>query len=223
MTAQIWRPIAALCLAGMVSGCAGLTTLTSATTPTDLFTLTPKSTFDPGLPRLEQQVVVAEPTATATVRTDRIAVQPTPLKVEFLPGARWVDPAPAIIQSLLIESYENSGKVDAVGRSAVSLRPDYLVVTDVREFQARTRADGTPNAPLQVIVRLNLKLVNAENDRIIGSRSFQRVVDTRSDAPDDVAQAFDSALGNVLRNAVEWSIRRMHSDSLNRAALEAES
>ena len=206
----------ALCAIMTLPGCAGLNTLSSAATPTDLFTLTPKSTFDQSLPRLQQQIVVAEPTATAAVSSDRITVQPTPLKVEFLPGVRWIDNAPTIVQSLLIESYENTGKVDAVGRSAVSLRPDYVVVTDIREFQARTRPGGSVNDPLQVEVRLNLKLVNAEIDRIIGSRSFEKVVDTTSDQPDDVADAFDRALGSVMRNGVEWSVRRMHSDSIKR-------
>ena len=107
-------------LVALTSGCAGLSTLSSAAEPTDLYVLTPKSTFSASLPRLRQQIVVSEPTATAVISGDRIAVQPSPLKVEFLPGARWVDSAPAIIQTLLIESYENSGKVDAVGRSSAS-------------------------------------------------------------------------------------------------------
>lgn len=200
----------------MLAGCAGLNTLTSAATPTDLYTLTPKSTFDPSLPRLKHQIVVQEPTATAAVSNDRIAVQPSPLQVEYLRGARWVDTAPIIIQALLIESYENSNKVDAVGRSAVSLRADYLIVSDVREFQARVPAQTLEDNRLQVQVRLNVKVINADLDRIIASRSFEEIVDAQSDAAGDIAAAFDESLGDVMRDAVEWSIRAMHSDSLRR-------
>lgn len=218
MTAFISRLVLSCAALGFLTGCTALSTLTSATAPTDLYVLTPKSTFDPRLPRLRQQIVVAEPTATAAVSTDRMAVQPSPLQVEYLPGARWVDRAPVIIQALLIESYENSGKVDAVGRSAVSLRADYLIVTDVREFQARVPPAGTPDAPLQVQVRLNFKVVNADLDRIIASRSFEEIVATRSDEAQDIAEAFDEALGDVMRDAVEWSVRAMHSDGLKRPA-----
>jgi len=209
----------ALCCAiiGLLTGC-GLSTLTSAAAPTNLYTLTPKSTFDPNLPRVKQQIVVLEPTATAAVSNDRIAVMPTPLKVEFLPDARWVDRAPAIIQTLLIESYENSGKVDAVGRSAVDLRADYLVVTDVREFQARLPAGALKDDRLEVDVRLNIKLVNADVDRIIASRSFEEVVPAQSDEADDIAVAFDMALGRAMRKSVEWSVREMHSDARKRPA-----
>ncbi|WP_227268460.1 ABC-type transport auxiliary lipoprotein family protein [Roseobacter weihaiensis] len=221
MTGFLFRLMPLLVVLGSVSGCAGLSTLTSVTAPTDLYTLTPKSTFDPALPRLRQQIVVQEPTATAAVSNDRIAVQPSPLQVEYLSGARWVDLAPVIIQALLIESYENSGKVDAVGRSAVSLRADYLIVTDLREFQARVPPAVAENDRLQVQVRLNFKLVNADVDRIIASRSFEEIVDTQSDDAGDIALAFDQALGSVMRDAVEWSIREMHADALERpAALE---
>lgn len=207
-----------LALAGamltLISGCAGLSTLTSAAAPTDLYLLTPKSTFDPGLPRLRQQIVVTEPTATAAVSNDRITVQPTPFEVRFLPGVRWVDRAPLIVQSLLIESYENSGKVDAVGRSAIGLRADYIIVTDVREFQARVTNPEVADAPLEAHVRINMKVVDDEADRIIASRSFERYQISESDDTSDVVAAFDIALGRVLKESVEWSIRRMHSDAL---------
>ena len=210
------RRLSVFALVTALSGCAGLTSLNSAATPTDLYLLTPKSTFDPSLPRLRQQIVVAEPTATAAVSTDRIAVQPSPFEVEYLPRARWVDRAPLIIQALLIESYENSGRVDAVGRSAIGLSADYIIVTDVREFQARV-PDGAPeDSPLQAQVRLNIKIVYTELDRIIPSNSFERTVTTASDDTKDVVAAFDQALGSTMRNAVEWSIRKMHEDAQSR-------
>ncbi|MFK7869241.1 MAG: ABC-type transport auxiliary lipoprotein family protein [Roseobacter sp.] len=209
---RLLAPLAAtLCLLSLM-GCTGLSTLTSAAEPTDLYLLTPKSTFDPNLPRLQQQIVVAEPTATAAVSNDRIAVQPTPLEVSFLPGARWVDRAPLIVQALLIESYENTGKVDAVGRTAIGLQADYIIVTDVREFQAELPDNGLPDALLEAHVRLNIKVVNADTDRIIASRSIEKFETATSDDPEDIVFAFDVALGRVLKEAVEWSVRRMHAD-----------
>lgn len=125
------------------------------------------------------------------------------------------------MQSLLIESYENSGKVDAVGRSAIGLRADYQIVPDIREFQARVPPDQQPDAPLEAHVRINIKIINDEFDRIIASKSFERYRTSESDDPQDIVSAFDGALGAVMRDIVEWSVRRMHSDALRRAA-EAE-
>lgn len=202
-------PLALMILLAM-PGCAALSGLTAASTPTDLYVLTPKSTFDAGLPQLRYQIAVQEPTATASVNTDQIAVQPTPLRVQYLPGARWVDRAPLIVQALMIESFENSERVPAVGSSAIGLRADFLIVTDIREFQAIVPVED-PDAPLLVDVRLNIKVVDAFSDRIIASRSFEEFSQATSDEAVDVALAFDEALGATLRDAVEWSIREIAS------------
>ncbi|TMV05726.1 hypothetical protein FGK63_16585 [Ruegeria sediminis] len=196
----------------LLTGCAGLGSLTKAVKqPNDLYVLTPKSTFSQSLPRIDQQVVVEELTATAAVDTDRIAVQPTPLQVQYLPQARWVDRAPLIVQALLIESFENSGKVAAVGRSTVGLRADYQIVTELREFQAHVVPGSGQPPTLQVDVRMNIKIIDTYEDHIIGSRSFQEYQISASDKAPELAAAFDEALGDAMRDAVEWSIRTMHS------------
>lgn len=199
-----------LVLLAAVPGCTAFSGLTAASTPSEIYVLTPKSTFDAGLPRLRFQIAVEEPTATAAVDTDQIAVQPTPLRVQYLPEARWVDRAPLIVQALLIESFENSGKVPAVGSSAIGLRADFLVVVDIREFQAMVPVDN-PDGPLEVDVRLNIKLIDAFSDRIIASRSFEEVSSSATDDAIDVVSAFDVALGDTLRDSVEWSIRQIAS------------
>ena len=207
MRLRLTTAAASLSCLMLLSGCSGLATLAEVATPSELYMLTPKSTFDAGLPRLTQQIVIEEPTATAAVSTDRIMVQPTPLRVQYFPDVRWIDRAPVIVQTLLIESYENSGKVAAVGRSTVSLRADYLIVTDIREFHARfVQPDQPQTSPLEVQVRLNMKVVDADLDRIIASRSFEEIVPSESDNIDDVVEAFDEALGRTMRDLVEWSV-----------------
>ena len=90
MTPLLARRAAVLSLLALsLSGCAGLEQLSRVATPTDLYTLSPKNTFDEALPRVDSQIVVEEPTAAASVDTDRIAVKPSPLRVQYFPGARW--------------------------------------------------------------------------------------------------------------------------------------
>lgn len=210
MKRVIWAGVMLGALA--LSGCTGLESLNRVATPTDLYTLTPKSTFATGLPRLRQQIVVEEPTASSAVNTDQIAVQPTPYKIEYLPRARWVDRAPVIVQNLLVESFENSGKVRSVGRSSVGLRPDYVIVTDLREFQARLPGvDAEGSEALEIHVRLNIKIVDSFNNQIIDSQSFETLMGTESDDINDIVSAFDGALGRTMRKSVEWSIRSIHS------------
>ncbi|WP_240453712.1 ABC-type transport auxiliary lipoprotein family protein [Chachezhania antarctica] len=203
------RFVPALLIVLVTGACAGL----GVTTPTDLYLLTPKSTFARNLPNLGVQIVVEEPTASAAVNTNRIAVQPTPLQVQYVSEGRWVDRAPLIVQSLLIESFENTGKVSSVGQSAVGIRADYTVITDLREFQAQViSAEGDPTV-LQVDVRLNIKVLEAYDDHIIASSSFEEAVISVSDETPDIVKAFDEALGDAMRDAVEWTIRRVAAHS----------
>lgn len=206
-----WMVLGLLAGALAVSGCTGLGTLSRATAPTDLYTLTPKSTYSSGLPRISQQLVVEEPTASSAVNTDQVAVQPTPYQFEYLPRARWVDRAPLMLQTLLIESYENSDKVASVGRSAVGLRPDYSIVTDLREFQARIPKTEVEGVSLEVHVVLNMKIVDNFDDRIIGSKSFDELLLSPSADMSDVVLVFDDALGKAMRKSVEWSVRTIYS------------
>lgn len=205
------RPLFLTLIAVALGGCAGLGTLQQASKPNDLYLLTPKSTFASSLPRIQMQIVVEEPTATAAVNTDQIAVQPTPLQVQYLPRARWVDRAPLIVQALLVESYENSGKVAAVGRSTVGLRADYIIVPDLREFQGIVTAETENSKTVRVDVRMNIKIVDAFEDKIIASSSFQEKVVAASDQTADLVNAFDLALGRAMRDSVEWSVRRINT------------
>ena len=71
-------------------------------------------------------------------------------------------------------------------------------------------------------VRLNIKIVDAIDQRIIASRSFDELTFSATDAPEQVVAAFDEALGDVLRDSIEWSIRRISAHSAERErALES--
>jgi cholesterol transport system auxiliary component len=199
----------------MLGACTGLDTLRQASKPNNLYLLTPKSTFSSSLPRVQKQIVVQEPTATAAVNTDQIAIQPTPLQVQYLPQARWVDRAPLIVQALMVESFENSGKVAAVGRSTVGLRADYVIQPDLREFQGLVVSETEDSTSIRVEVRMNIKIIDEFEDKIIASSSFREYVVSASDQTPDLVEAFDIALGKTMRDAVEWSVRKIHTHAAN--------
>jgi cholesterol transport system auxiliary component len=183
----------------LAGGCGSLI----ATGPApDLYSLTPKSTFDRALPKVTWQLVIEEPLAAGGLDTTRIAVRPTPTALKYFADARWIERAPRMMQTLMVESFENTGQIVAVGRQAIGLRSDFNLKTELREFQAEY-FEGTGRAP-DVRVRLNVKIVRQPSQTIIASRSFERVVKaTGRDVP-AVVEAFDLALGRVLKELVAW-------------------
>jgi cholesterol transport system auxiliary component len=171
--------------------------------PPDLYVLSPKSTFPDDLPTVDWQLVVEEPSTAKGIDTDRIAIAPHPLEVKYLAGSRWADRAPRMIQQLMIQSFENSQKIVSVGRQSIGLRSDFVLKTELREFQAETTADGG----MQVRVRLNLKLVRQAVGMIVASESFEAIKPAASENVPDIVQAFDDAVGAVFKRAVAWTLK----------------
>ena len=169
----------------------------------DLYVLSPKSTFAEDIPAVDWQLVVEEPSTAKGIDTDRIAIAPSSLEVKYLSGSRWADRAPRMVQQLLIQSFENSKKIVSVGRQSMGLRSDFVLKTELREFQAEKTAEGGT----VVRVRLNLKLVRPALGQIVASQSFESVKPANSENVPDIVQAFDDAVGAVLKRSVSWTIK----------------
>jgi cholesterol transport system auxiliary component len=175
--------------------------------PPDLYNITPKSTFSGDLPTVNHQLIIEEPIAAGGLDTNRIALRPHPTKLQFFAGSRWTERAPKMLQTLLIESFENTNRIVSVGRQSIGLRSDYTLKTELREFQAETD-DQTGATTIRV--RINAKLVQQPKRIIVGSQSFEHLVEVDSaGGMSAIVVAFDTATGRVIKKLVEWTIMTM--------------
>ena len=191
-----------LLLSGLAT-LAGCGILPKVQEPTTLYTLTPKTTFPDGLPSVNWQLVVELPTAAAGIDSSRIALTHDPFTLEYYAKAAWTDNAPGMVQTLLIESFERTGKIVAVGPESAGLRPDFILKTDLREFQANYRGgDPVPT----VVVRVSAKLVAMPQRRIVRAINSDKSVKAAGSTFEDVLNAFDDSLGHVLRDIVVYTL-----------------
>ena len=146
--------------------------------------------------------MVELPISAETLNTPRIALSRDPLTLDYYGGARWTERAPALVQTLLVESFENSGRIVAVARKATDLRADYVLKTELREFQAEYSGSGPPI----VRVQLNAMLVKMPERTIIAAFKSEREIEAGGTEVIDVIYAFDEALGKVLKSIVEWAL-----------------
>lgn len=197
------RIVALFPAAASLGACASL--LPGQGAPAQLYTLTPKSSFAPDLPRVTWQLVVEQPVAAAGLNTSRIALQRSPVSLDYFARANWSDTAPALVQTLLVESFENTGRIVAIARESVRLRPDYLLQTELREFAAEYFPD--PGQPPLVRVRLIARLVRVTDRAIIATTQAERTQRAAGRDMEPIALAFDEALGAVIRRIVEWTLR----------------
>jgi cholesterol transport system auxiliary component len=185
-----------------VGGCAAALEL-ARPDPPRLYALTPKSTFADDLPKVDARISVEVPTATAGLNTARIALRPTATTLEYYASARWIDVVPVMVQNLLLESLENAGRLDVLGREVVGIRADYALLTHIREFQADYGETGPP----RVQVRLQARLVQLPRRTSIGSTSEAFTVTAQDRSLAAIVAAFDEGLGKALRGVVEWAVR----------------
>ena len=172
--------------------------------PAQLFTLSPaRDSFAPNLPRVAWQLVVEAPVASQGLDTARIALQRSALSIDYYARVQWTNPAPLMIQTLLIESFDNSDKIVGVTRESTQLRADYILQSDLREFQAELDSRG--GAPF-AHVKLSTKLVRLSDRTIIGNATFEDGERASRGEIDQVIAAFNAALGRVLRQVVDWTL-----------------
>ncbi len=186
-----------------LSGCADLNILPGQRQDPNYYRLTPKSTFDPGLPTVTWQLVVETPVANAGLSQLRIALMRNPVQIEYYARANWTDRVPQMLQTLMLESFDNSGHIISVGRELIGLRADFLLKTEVREFQAEYfHQNPLPHAHVAFASRL----VAMPRREIVGNKSFSALIPAKADRMDEIINAFDVALGQVLKELVGWTL-----------------
>ncbi len=152
---------------------------------------------------MDWQLVVEPPIASAGLSQLRIALMRNPVQVEYYARANWTDRAPSMLQTLMIESFYNSGRIIAVGRDLTGLRADFLLKTELREFQAEYfHDDPVPHAHIGMTTRL----VAMPRRDIVGTQAFEALVPAQSDEISAIIDAFDVALGAVLKRMIGWTL-----------------
>ena len=147
------------------------------------------------------QLLIDLPQASAALDTTRIAVMPAPGVLQVYADARWSDPAPALLRSLIVRAFGSDGRVSGVSATDTGLRGDFSLAIELHDFQMEV-TDGSP----QAAIRLSAKLYQRSSNRIVASRSFS----AQAVAPDtgvaSLLPAFEGALADLLRELVDWTI-----------------
>ncbi|MCO8146663.1 ABC-type transport auxiliary lipoprotein family protein [Rhodovulum tesquicola] len=185
-------------MAGL-SGCGALSAVSRASKPLDTYTLSPLGPA--AAPRTGAGHLVVElPTSGGELSTDRILIKISPRQAEYLPDARWSEPTPAMVQTLLVNSLLNRGGLRLVTRVGAGLMPDHTLMTEITAFQAELI--GPDRA--QVRIALQLTLIREADRSITGTRRFGATVASASDGSAALIASLDAAMQSVLAEAVGW-------------------
>jgi cholesterol transport system auxiliary component len=153
--------------------------------------------------RTRGQLIIAEPTALSVLDTDRIVVRAPGDQVQHLANAQWSDRLPRLLQTRIVEAFENANRLKAVGTPADRLSADYQLVTDVRAFEL-----SVVSAPMAE-VEISAKVVSDRGGRVVAARVFRASVPANSANGPDAAVALDQAFHQVATEIVQWASRQV--------------
>ena len=149
------------------------------------------------------QLAIDTPLASDALDTSRMLVMPTPGALETYKGGRWADTPPLMLRGLLIEAFQDTGRIAGVGAVTSGIHADYTITIDLYDFEVQYR-EGAPHA----VIRLNAKLNDASINRVRAAKTFEADEPVSGTAAGDAAAAFDRTLDTLLASVVAWTIEQ---------------
>jgi phospholipid/cholesterol/gamma-HCH transport system substrate-binding protein len=155
----------------------------------------------PQLPKIPQgQLLIAEPDILGKLFNDDIQVRAAADTPAESFEAKWPDTLSRVMQSRIIQSFENANYLKTMGRQPEGMVVNYQLFIDVRSFQVT--ASPTPVAEIQ----FSAKIVG-ENGQILGARLFQSSVPASVADEASVAASLNDAFGKAVMELVVWTCK----------------
>jgi cholesterol transport system auxiliary component len=196
------RVFAAVAAALVLAGCGG-SLLGPSEPPPQIYILKPEFRPIDDAPSVGWQLSIAEPDTAQTLQTARIALQ-RGQTMDYYADAQWTDSTPRLLQSLVVQAFETSGRVRGIAPESAGARADYVLETETRSFQAQYPADnGVPS----VVVTIVARLVTAGHGDVIGTFETSHDAQAAQNTVPAVVQAFDAATSQSLEDIVEWTLK----------------
>jgi cholesterol transport system auxiliary component len=149
------------------------------------------------------RLAIAAPNAAQSLDTPRIALSRSATTMDYFANAAWTDPVPLMVQRLLLQAYETSGRIVSVDRDTAGLETDYLLETEVRDFAAHY---SDPQGAPQVMVNIQARMVKMPQRDIAGSLAAQQQAQASANNLDSIVGAFNQATGAALAQITSWSL-----------------
>ena len=148
------------------------------------------------------QILVTEPTAVQALNTNRIAVRTGPSSLGYISGGQWADTLPKLLQARLVESFEQSGRVGAVGTPGEGLAINYSIRVSVRYFGLETIGGRRAK------VDFGAKILNESSGRVVAQSSFSHSVPAGA-GTEGAVKALDAAFDSVARDLMQWMFAKI--------------
>jgi cholesterol transport system auxiliary component len=190
---RLRRPAAGF--AAVIMGALGVAACGGSAPPTTYDLTAPRQPVRGGV--VSGQLIVVEPVAIQVLEQDRIVVKDASGAITFLGGAQWADRLPRLIQSRMIQTFENASRIRAVARPGDRTTPDFQLNSEIRSFAVLADTN-------EAFVEISAKLVSERTGKIVNARVFSARVPVGAIDAANAARGLDQALSAVLLDIVRF-------------------
>jgi cholesterol transport system auxiliary component len=170
--------------------------------PPRQFRLAPQPTFPGGLPHVDWSLVVNDPIAERPIDSMRIALLVDDTEYRYYEEADWADRLPLMAGAQMVQAFRDSGHIQVVAGPQAGLRSDFLLQTNLRDFQIeQSRAE-----PQAAHVTLYVDLLRMPRRDVVGTTRLEGRAPIEGRGIDGVVHAFDAAFAEVLSGLVSWTL-----------------
>lgn len=151
----------------------------------------------PGDASLPGAITVARPRAPSSLDVERVAVRRPNLGFDYYLGLSWSEPAPEMLQRLLVETLAAEGRFAAVYAAPARVPTEYLLDVELRRFEAEY---SDPEAAPTVQVQAQFTLL-APGGKRLASFTLEASEAAAENRQASVVAAFDRAVARMLQEA----------------------
>ncbi len=181
----------------VVAGLERMTGGAAASGKLPIYTLNAVGGFPPlGMPQ-RGQIAVPEPAALMSLSSDKIMIAKGGSDGASIENAQWSDNLPVLFQAKMIESFEDSGYFQAVGRPIDGFEADDSVLTDLRTFRIVT----TPATA--AVVAFSAKILSG--GRMKATRVFEASVPITATDGAAATAGLNAAFDKTMKALVPWA------------------
>ena len=187
----------------VLAACGSLDKLVGPPDAPQMYALRPSPLPAQGGAKVNWALSIAKPDAADNLDSTRIALSRGDTRFDFYANAVWPDHVTDLVQTALLAGFDASGRIDSVSREEDTLRSDYTLLTDLRDFEARyASTDGAPTVAVTIVAHM----AEAHTRKIVASLTATFNEPASANSVDAAVQAFDAALSKAIAQIVPWAL-----------------
>ena len=168
--------------------------------PSDVYRLPAAQGAAQGTP-VSWSLRLAKPQTSEFLDSSRIAVVPNGDLISSYANSRWSDPAPVLLRNRLMDGFQRDGRVTLLSTDDTNLQADYELGGQLQAFQSEYRGSA-----VEVVIRLDARLVRGSDQRILASRRFEARQPVSNTQVPGVVAAFGQAGDQLNKQVVDWVV-----------------